>query len=41
MNASLLTSPLFRLTALVVLLAALSACGGDPAATAKDAAQDA
>ena len=40
MKASLLTSPLFRLTALAVLLAALSACGGDPAATAKDAAQD-
>lgn len=40
MKASLLTSPQFRLTALAVLLAALSACGGDPAATAKDAAQD-
>ncbi|WP_433852948.1 efflux RND transporter periplasmic adaptor subunit [Stenotrophomonas nitritireducens] len=40
MKASLHFSPMFRLAALAVLLAALTACGGDPAATAKNAVQD-
>lgn len=40
MKASLTASPMFRLAALGLLLAALTACGGDPAATAKDAAAD-
>lgn len=39
MKAPLTASPMFRLAALAVLLAALAACGGDPA-TGKDAAQD-
>ncbi|WP_228114418.1 efflux RND transporter periplasmic adaptor subunit [Stenotrophomonas sp. MYb238] len=38
MKAPLTASPMFRLAALAVLLAALAACGGDPAA-GKDAAQ--
>lgn len=40
MKASLPATPMFRLAALAVLLAALTACGGDPVATGKDAAQD-
>ena len=40
MKASLHFSPIFRPAALAVLLAALTACGGDPAATGKDGAQD-
>lgn len=40
MKASLHFSPMFRLAALAVLLAALTACGGDPAATGKNAGQD-